>query len=234
MTHNGTRRGSHWTQSRCDCTSARHQREENRSHRDSVHRSGSERDVIKTWERMGFTREDLIATNLRLAAINRGTIYVAGRKPITVLRMGGQDLWMSFLVVENLIDSDQFILGRDFIRNFEVMIDMNNGLIRIRNPDWKYVKNPINRIETDENNVPIFSDRKVKLQPGQAVVAIFRMRNLNSLSDTKQVCLVPNPNSQSSVILGRSFSVTRNGLCVSQCVIEQTGHHGFNPTWKEI
>ena len=47
------------------------------------------------------------------------------------------------------------------------------------------------------------------------MVAIFRLRNLNSLSDSKQVCLVPNPNSQSSVILGRSFSVTRSGLCVS-------------------
>ena len=35
------------------------------------------------------------------------------------------------------------------------------------------------------------------------------------LSDSKQVCLVSNTNSQSSVILGRSFSVTRNGLCVS-------------------
>ena len=67
---------------------------------------------------------------------------------------------------------------------------------------------------TDENKIPIFLDRKVKLQPGQAVVAIFRVRNLNSLSDSKQVCLVPNPNSQSSVILGRSFSVTRNRLCV--------------------
>ena len=170
---------------------------------------------IKTWERMGFTREDLIPTNLRLAAANRGAIYVAGRTPITVLHMGGRDLWMSFLVVENLDDADQFILGRDFVRNFDVMIDLNNGLIRIRNPDRKYVKRPINRIITDENKVPIFLDRKVKLQPGQAVVAIFRMRNLNSLSDSKQVCLVPNPNSQSSVILGRSFSVTRNGLCVS-------------------
>ena len=47
------------------------------------------------------------------------------------------------------------------------------------------------------------------------MVAIFRMRNLNSLSDSKQVFLVPNPNSQNSVILGRSFSVTRSGLCVS-------------------
>ena len=122
---------------------------------------------------------------------------------------------MSFLVVENLDDADQFILGRDFVRNFDVMIDLNNGLIRIRNPDRKYVKRPINRIITDENKVPVFLDRKVKLQPGQAVVAIFRMRNLNSLSDSKQVCLVPNPNSQRPVILVRSFSVTRNGLCVS-------------------
>ena len=113
-----------------------------------------------------------------------------------------------------------------------MMIDLNNGLIRIRNPDRKYVKRPINRIITDENKVPVFLNRKVKLQPGQAVVAIFRMRNLNSLSDSKQVCLVPNPNSQSSVILGRSFSVTRNGT-VCQCVVEHTGHHGFNPAWKE-
>ena len=170
---------------------------------------------IKTWERTGFTREDLIPANVRLAAANRGAIYVAERTPVTVIHMGGRDLWMCFLVVENLDDADQFILGRDFVRNFDLMIDLNNGLIRIRNSDQKYVKKPIIRIKTDENKVPIFLDRKVKLQPGQAVAAIFRMRILNWLSDSKQVCLVPNPNSQSSVILGRSFSVTRNGLCVS-------------------
>ena len=181
---------------------------------------------IKTWERIGFTREDLIPKKLRLAAANRGAIFVAGRTPITVLHMGGRDLWMSFLVVENLDDSDQFILGRNFFRNFDVMIDLNNGLIRIRNPDRKYVKKPINRIITDKNKVPIFLDRKVKLQPGQAVFAIFRMRNLNSLSDSKQVCLVPNPNSQSSVILGPNSNSKRT---VCQCVIEHTGHHGFNP-----
>ena len=175
---------------------------------------------IETWERMGFTREDLIPTNLRLAAANRGAIYVAGRTPTTVVHMGGRDLWMSFLLVENLHDSDQFIFGHDFVRNCDVMIDLNNGLIRLRNPDRKYVKKPINRIITDENKVPIFLDRKVKLQPGPAVKATFRLRNLNSLGDSKQVCLVPNPNRKSSVILGRSFSVTRNGLCV--CVLCNT------------
>ena len=111
---------------------------------------------IKTWERMGFTREDLTPTNLRLAAANRGAIYVAVRTPLTILHMGGRDLWMSFLVVESLDDSDQFILGRDFVKIFDVMIDLNNGLIMIRNPEQKYVKNPINRIIADENKVPIF------------------------------------------------------------------------------
>ena len=110
---------------------------------------------------------------------------------------------------------EQFILGRDFVGNFDVMIEWNNGLIRIKNRGRKYVKKPVKIKVTDENKVPIFLDRKVKLQPGQAVVAIFRLKNLNSLSDSKQVCLVPKPNCQNSVILGRSFSVTRNGLCVS-------------------
>ena len=111
---------------------------------------------IKTWERMSFTMEDLIPLKLRLAAANRGAIYVAGRTPITVLHMGGRDLWMSFLVVENLDDADQFISGRDFVRNFDVVIDLNNGLIRIRKPDRKYVKKPINRIITDKNKNQLF------------------------------------------------------------------------------
>ena len=110
---------------------------------------------VKTWERMGFP------SNLRLAAANRGAIYVAGRTPITVLHMGGRDLWMCFLELENLDDSDQFILGREFVGNFDVLIDLNNGLIRIRKPDRQFVKRPVNRIITDENKVHIFLDRKV-------------------------------------------------------------------------
>ena len=49
-----------------------------------------------------------------------------------------------------------FLVGRDFARNFDVMIDLKNGLIRIRKPDRKYVKRSINRIITDENMVPVF------------------------------------------------------------------------------
>ena len=123
-------------------------------HKRPVNRIITNETKIKTWETMGFTREDLIPTNLPLAAVNRGSTLVAGRSPITVLHMGGRDLWISFLVVENLDDSDQFILGRDFVGSFDVMLDLNNGLIRIRNPGRKYVKKPVNRTITDENKVP--------------------------------------------------------------------------------
>ena len=170
---------------------------------------------VKTWTDMGFERSDLIPTNIRLAAANQGAIYVAGRTPIISLQLGGRHLWMSFLVVENLDESDQFILGRDFVRNFDVTIDLNDGLIRIKDPERKYEKRPLNKILINQAKVPIFLDRKVRLKPNQAVVATFRMRNLNELSNDRQVCLVPNPNSKSSSILGRSSSLTQSGLCVS-------------------
>ena len=57
---------------------------------------------IKNLGTMGFTREDLFPTILRLVAANRGAISVDGRTTITVVHMGGRDPWMSFLVVENL------------------------------------------------------------------------------------------------------------------------------------
>ena len=53
------------------------------------------------------------------------------------------------------------------------------------------------------------------MKPNQAVVAKLRIRDLNELSNDRQVCLVPNPNSKSSAILGRSFSLTQGRLCVS-------------------
>ena len=91
---------------------------------------------------------------------------------------------MSFLVVVSLDNSDQSILGREVVRNFDMMIDLNNGLIRIRNLDRKYVRRPVNRMITDENKIGKFLDRQVKLKPRQAVIAVLRMRNLNPLSDS--------------------------------------------------
>ena len=112
---------------------------------------------------------------------------------------------MSFLVVENLDESDQFILGRFFVRNFDVTTDLNDRLIRIKDPERKHEKKPIKKILINQAKVPTLLDRKVRLKPNQAVIAKFRMRNSNELCNNRQVCLVPKSNSKSSAILGRSF-----------------------------
>ena len=83
---------------------------------------------IETWERMGFDKDDLIDSRLRLSAANKGALRVLGRTPIIALNLGERNLWLSFLVVENVDESDEYILGRDFIRNFDVTIDLNNSM----------------------------------------------------------------------------------------------------------
>ena len=48
--------------------------------------------------------------------------------------------------MEYLDKSDEFILGRDFVRNFHVTIDLNDGLIKLKDPERKYEKKPLNKI----------------------------------------------------------------------------------------
>ena len=170
---------------------------------------------IETWERMGFDKDDLIDSRIRLSAANKGALRVLGRTPRIALNLGERNLWMSFLVVENLDESDQFILGRDFIRNFDITIDLNNAMFRIRSPDRKYVIKLVNLIMVNENKAPVFMSRRVMLKANEAAIVGLRMKNYNELSDNKQVCIVPNPNSQSAAVFGRSFSITKSGLCVS-------------------
>ena len=102
---------------------------------------------------------------------------------------------MSFLVVGNLDESDQFILGRDFVRNFDETIDLNNVMFRIRNPERKYVIKPVNLIMTNENKAQVFLSRRVRLKANKTAIVSLWMKNFNELSDNKQVCIVPNPNS---------------------------------------
>ena len=117
--------------------------------------------------------------------------------------------------MENLNESDQFILGSDFIRNFDVIIDVNNAMFRIGNSERKCVIKPVNLIMANDYKFPVFFKRRVRLKANEDAIVSLRMTNYKKLSDNKQVCVVPNPNSQSAAILGKSFLITKSGFCVS-------------------
>ena len=69
------------------------------------------------------------------------------------------------------------------------------------------------------NKAPVFLSRRVRLKANEAATVSLRMENYNELSDNKQLCIVPNQNSQSTAILGRSFSIIKGCLCVSVVLI---------------
>ena len=103
-------------------------------------------------------------------------------------------------MVENLDESDQFFLGRDFIRNFDVTIDLNNAMFRIRNSDRRFAIKPVNLKIANENKAPVFLSTRVRLKANEVAIVSLRMKNYNELSDNKQVCVVPNPNNQSLIV----------------------------------
>ena len=61
---------------------------------------------IETWERVGFDKDNLIDSRIRLSAASKETLRVLGKTPSIALILGERNLWMNFLVVENLDESD--------------------------------------------------------------------------------------------------------------------------------
>ena len=90
---------------------------------------------------------------------------------------------MSFLVVENLDESDRFVLGRDIIKLFDVTIYLYKAMFR------KYVTKLVKLIMTQKCKAPVFLSRRVRLKADEATIVSLKMKNYNQLSDNKQVCV---------------------------------------------
>ena len=155
---------------------------------------------IVFWRKLGSDKDDFIDSRVRLSVANKGSLRVVGRTLLIFLNLGESNLRVSFLVVENQDESDYFIIGRYFIKNFDVTIDLNNAIFKIQNPESKYVIKPLNLIMANENKASLFLSRRVRLKANEAAIVRLRLKNYNELSDKKKVYIVPNPNSQSAAI----------------------------------
>ena len=56
--------------------------------------------------------------------------------------MEGRNL-INFLVIEDLDNSNRFFLGCDYVRMFDVNIDLNSRMMQIRKKDRMFVKRAI-------------------------------------------------------------------------------------------
>ena len=129
---------------------------------------------IETWGKMGFEKDDLIDSRIRRSAANKVALRALGRTPIIAVNLWERNLWMSFLLVESLGGSNQLILGRVFIRNFDVTFDLNNAMFRIRNRERSYVIKPVNLIIADENKAAVFLSTRLRLKADKQELGINR------------------------------------------------------------
>ena len=64
---------------------------------------------------------------------------------LLALYLEKRNLWMSFLVAENVDESDQLMLGGDFIRKFDLTINLNKD-----SESAKEVDNKTGKLDNDK------------------------------------------------------------------------------------
>ena len=96
---------------------------------------------------MCFNQRNLIYSDICLAVTNKDLLQVLGNSPIVaptvaLVNTSEMNFRMSFRVVENFDEADDFILRRYFNRRFDAVICRNNAMFHIRNTKRKYVYHP--------------------------------------------------------------------------------------------
>jgi hypothetical protein len=90
---------------------------------------------------IGGTDSVLEPTGMRVVAANSTPLAHHGMTPPIYFTIGQHRVAIKFLVVENL-GTDKVILGRDFVHMYDVLIDVPQQQLTIRNPDMKYRLEP--------------------------------------------------------------------------------------------
>ena len=100
---------------------------------------------------LGGNVENLHKVGGKLTAANSSQLEVHGLSDMIQFDIKENKVEMRFFIIENL-GADEIILGRDFLKDYDVSVDVPNNKITIRNPNRTYV---INTIHQTNKRLPI-------------------------------------------------------------------------------
>ena len=132
-----------------------------------------------------------------LYAANGKTIKTYGLAERIHFQLGGYELETNFVVVDDAMGVEDFLLGRNFLRSYQVLVDLTSMKIVVRAPVKPVWHHAHAQVGDASLTTPVVLDCDVVLQPFERAVAraklvtdalepmIFRSVALNaSLSDT--------------------------------------------------
>ena len=106
-----------------------------------------------------------------LYAANGKTIKTSGLAEQVRFQLGGYELETNFVVIDDAMGVEDFLLGRNFLRSYQVLVDLTSMKIVVRAPVKPVWHNAHTQVGDASLTTPVTLDCDVVLQPFERTVA---------------------------------------------------------------
>ena len=106
----------------------------------------------------------LLPYDIQLYAANGKTINTIGIAENVNFQLGGHTLKTKFIVIADHLGAEDFLLGRNFLRTYNVLVDVTAMRVTIRDPNFPRHFKPVHEVSDNEPSL-VVSTEKVVLGP---------------------------------------------------------------------
>ena len=173
--------------------------------------------TIGAWKRLASSKlYPITHYDIRLTAANGQEVRTFGLVENVTFKLAGYLLQTSFILIEDVL-GDDFILGRSFLRRFDVLIDIRGRRLTIRDPHQEGARQELLQVK---DNTPIAKAKvlqEVGIPANTSTVLELKLDVEQDMVD-RVVLLTPVSDSESFLFIGESLSRVREGNRV-QCTV---------------
>ena len=106
----------------------------------------------------------LLPYDIQLYAANGKTTNTIGIAENVNFQLGGHTLKTNFIVIADHLGAEDFLLGRNFLRTYNVLVDLTAVRVTIRDPKAPRQFKPVHEVSDHEPSV-VCSTEKIVLGP---------------------------------------------------------------------
>ena len=106
----------------------------------------------------------LLPYDIQLYAANGKTVNTIGIAENVNFQLGGHTLKTNFIVIADHLGAEDFLLGRNFLHTYSVLVDLTAMRVTIRDPKSSRQFKPIHEVSDHEPSI-VISTEKIILGP---------------------------------------------------------------------
>ncbi len=163
----------------------------------------------EAWQKLGAVPLKPWVVPIRMA--NDQPIRVLGITDELQMNLDGLQLPVPFIAVEHL-GEDDFLLGRTFIRDFDVLIDLRQNSILVRDPNRTRRLQRKEVIGSYSERMKLIGEAGTILKPKEVTLCRLKLPSaVGKLRNDRQVCVLPIEDIRHEASAGRTLTLTKDG-----------------------